>query len=198
MTSVLANAFIVYIIVVTCILKQGNFDNSKTRSCRAFRCRCKVKANVFDAAPSHDFGLISLDPDFNNNQFGVGNSTEPTSEIGAKLLSYDCLTLRQLCKSACAERLDLSVHYSRFTPLGLMLCKQMEKPTPHNTLVFSSAKLQATACSRHHHGNDVALRQVKGRSPLCCGYTEVINDDGTLSDKFGWNPDCRAQVYYLT
>ena len=60
MTSVLANAFIVYIIVVTCILKQGNFDNCKIRSCGAFRCRCKVKANVFDAAPSYDFGLIYM------------------------------------------------------------------------------------------------------------------------------------------
>ena len=161
-----------------------------------FRCHCRIKAIVQDSiTQTHDFGTISLDPEYNNNEFGAENISR---KMDAKASSYDCLTLRQLCKSSCSKRLDLHVHYDRFTPLGLMLCKALGRTTPNTGVaVYSLATVQASACRRHHHSGDVALRQVKGRSTLCCGFTEVIKDDGTLTDKFGWNPDCNGQVYYL-
>ena len=153
-------------------------------------CRCQIKVNVeHNITVTYNVTNLKLD-DVTNHW----NSSSDVMMQGR----HRCVSQRRTCKHTCAKHLDLDAHLQHFTPLGLVLCSHAHTPTPPGgVVVYALATMTSGACAHHHRPMTPQLRQVRGSRRLCCDWTTLMDESGESMSRFGWNPDCQQQIFYL-
>ena len=153
------------------------------------RCDCQIRVQAGDnVSVSYNVTNVTHELEADDDLFALHASHG----------RHHCVGQRHACKRTCAKHLDLTAHLQHFTPLGLVLCTHSHSRTPPSGLyVYAQASVTSEACTRHRGTMTSRLRQVRGKQRLCCDWTTLLDENGDALSRFGWNPDCQQQIFYL-
>ncbi len=104
--------------------------------------------------------------------------------------SNDCHEAHRQCRTACRDKLNLQVSDGKgFPKRGYMYCQNYSEVTNNGPLVLQAVwKL-------HNCPADSVVYSYR-TVDLCCGHT-TVNINGNNMKVYGWNPDCKSQVFEL-